>query len=303
MKTSIQFESGLSDRLAESSTFCNYQKAFQTATGLPLILVPPDLEDGCIPDQASHHSPFCEVLHRCKSACAACIETNRRLLEEASVTGPSSCQCFAGLTASAVPVTVGRSTVGYLKTGQVFCRTPDHEQFEAALRTVGKKTLGAATIGLLRKAYFETRTLEPERYASMVTLLQSFADQLSRYAESLAVIEEGREPAAIGKARRYIHSHLGENFTLGELACVAGLSDSHFCRLFKEVTSLTLTDYVNRCRIEWAKRELLKLEKRVSEVAFEVGYQSLSQFNRSFLRIVGKAPSPWRQEQIAGAGG
>jgi AraC-like DNA-binding protein len=135
----------------------------------------------------------------------------------------------------------------------------------------------------------------------MITLLQSFAEQLSHHAESLAIIEEGSEPAAIAKARRYIHAHLDESLPLGAVAHEAGLSESHFCRLFKEATGLTLTDYVNRCRVEAAKRELLKPEKRVSEIAFEVGYQSLSQFNRSFARIVGTSPTLWRKEKFAEA--
>ena len=64
---------------------------------------------------------------------------------------------------------------------------------------------------------------------------------------------------------------------------------------------LTLTDYVNRCRIDWAKRELLKPEERISEIAFMVGYQSLSQFNRSFARIVGQSPTVYRRERLAKA--
>jgi AraC-like DNA-binding protein len=65
--------------------------------------------------------------------------------------------------------------------------------------------------------------------------------------------------------------------------------------LFKDSTGLTLTDYINRCRIDWAKRELLRPEIRVSEVAFNVGYQSLSQFNRSFVRIAGVTPTKFRR--------
>ena len=85
------------------------------------------------------------------------------------------------------------------------------------------------------------------------------------------------------------------------MARQAGLSESHFCRLFKESTGLTLTDYVNRCRIDWAKRELLKPEARISEIAFMIGYQSLSQFNRSFARIVGQSPTLYRRERLAKA--
>jgi AraC-like DNA-binding protein len=302
ISTLSDFENNLYVRLRETGIFTIYQTAFQNATGLPLMLVGHDYEGECVSREAANHGPFCEALHLCKSACHACIETNHRLLEEASVNGPSSCHCFAGLVASAVPIKAGTSVIAFLKTGQVFTRTPDEHQFDRVIRNIGKKDMSHKTAGLLRAAYFQTRTVEPSRYASMVTLLESFADQLSRHAESLAVIEEGKVPASIAKARRYIHEHLGESITLGEVAKVAGLSESHFCRLFRGVAGLTLTDYVNRCRIEWAKEELLNQAKRVSEIAFEVGYQSLSQFNRSFVRIVGLAPSPWRDAEIAKVG-
>jgi AraC-like DNA-binding protein len=119
---------------------------------------------------------------------------------------------------------------------------------------------------------------------------RAFAEQLSEHAESLAIIEEGSEPAAIAKARKYIHANLDQPLPLGLVARQAGLSESHFCRLFKDSSGLTLTDYVNRCRIDWAKRELLKPEARISEIAFLIGYQSLSQFNRSFAASSASRP-------------
>ncbi|MGB6219609.1 helix-turn-helix domain-containing protein [Haloferula sp.] len=292
------FEANLHQRLKASDVFLNYQHAFRIATGLPLRLVGANPDQWCLDEHAVNRSPFCETLNLCASACHACIDTNRRLMEEAEVKGPLSCHCFAGLTATAVPVRMGATTIGFLKTGQIFSKIPDERDFENFLGKLGRRNLEEGTEKKLREAYFQTRTVEPERYASMVTLLQSFANQLSQHAESLAIIEEGSEPAAIAKARKFIHEHLDSPLPLGSVAREAGLSESHFCRLFKEATGLTLTDYVNRCRVEWAKKELLKPEMRVSEIAFLVGYQSLSQFNRSFARIVGHSPTHWRQENL-----
>jgi AraC-like DNA-binding protein/ligand-binding sensor protein len=301
-RTRADFEHGLCSRLRDSGQFTIYQNAFQSATGLPLMLVGTGEGGECVSDDAANHGPFCEALHLCKSECSACTETNRHLLEEASVNGPATCHCFAGLVASAVPVKAGASVIGYLKTGQVFTRILDEAQFGRILQAIGRRVMDRRTGALLRAAYYQTRTIEPDRYASMVTLLESFAGQLSDQADSLAVIEEGREPVAIAKARRHIHEHLGDPLPLGEVAKLAGLSESHFCRLFRQVTGLTLTDYVNRCRVEWAKDELLKKDRRVSEIAFEVGYQSLSQFNRNFLRLTGASPTSWRQVQWASLG-
>ena len=150
----------------------------------------------------------------------------------------------------------------------------------------------------VKKAYFETQSVDPQRYNSIVTLLNSFAEQLSRHADELATIQEGREPEAISRARHFVHAHLDESLPLPMVARQAGLSESHFCRVFKEVTGLTLTDYITRCRIGWAKRELLRPSARISEVAFKVGFQSLSQFNRSFARLVGCSPSAYRSKKI-----
>ena len=195
------FESTLFGRLAVSDRFKHYQDAFRTATGLPLRLVSADPEHWCLDDQTINRSPFCELLNLCKSACGACIETNRRLMKEAEVGGPLSCHCFAGLCATAVPVKLGSSVIGFLKTGQVFNKTPSPQDFDALLGALGRKTLGEELTGQLRTAYLQTRTVEPQRYQSMITLLQSFAEQLGQQAESLAIIDEGSEPAAIAKAR------------------------------------------------------------------------------------------------------
>jgi len=292
------FEQSLLRRLVNSERYKMYQEAFRTATGLPLRMVAADPEGWCLDDQKINRSPFCEELNLCGSMCAACVDTNRKLMTEAEVNGPSTCHCFAGLCATAVPVKMGASVIAYLKTGQVFSRVPSEEQFDKLLGAIGRKTLEKEARDKLKEAYMQTRFVEPLRYQSMVTLLQTFAEQLSEHAESLAIIDEGSEPAAIAKARKYIHANLDQPLPLGLVARQAGLSESHFCRLFKDSSGLTLTDYVNRCRIDWAKRELLKPEARISEIAFMIGYQSLSQFNRSFARIVGQSPTHYRRELL-----
>ncbi len=293
-----EFENSLLQRISSSDRFKLYQDAFRTATGLPLRLVNADPNSWQLDEQNINRSPFCEALNLCDSACGACLETNRRLTKEAEVNGPTTCHCFAGLCATAIPVKLGASVIGYLKTGQVFNQTPTPEQFDELMGIIGRKTLDKSSLATLKAAYMQTRYVEPLRYQSMVTLLQCFAEQLSEHAESLAIIEEGSEPAAIAKARKYIHAHLDQPLPLGVVARHAGLSESHFCRLFKDSAGLTLTDYVNRCRIEWAKRELLRPEARISEIAFTVGYQSLSQFNRSFARIVGLSPTLFRRQRL-----
>ncbi|MGJ8725993.1 MAG: helix-turn-helix domain-containing protein [Roseibacillus sp.] len=305
MKTNAQkktaklpsFEQALFLRLQESELFKNYCDAFRLATGLPLRFMRSD-EQWCLNEHRENQSPFCEMLHRCSTACSECKAVNHKLMAQAEVAGPSSCGCFAGLCATAVPIRIGATTIGFLKTGQVFRQLPTEGKFDAVAKTLVADGIDESNLSPLKEAYFQTQTVDPKRYESMVALLESFGNQLSQHAEELAMMEEGKEPAAILKARTFIHANLDEPLPLGVIAHQAGLSESHFCRVFKEITGLTLTDYVTRARIAWARKELLRPSTRVSEIAFQVGFQSLSQFNRSFAKINGCSPSIWREQQL-----
>ncbi|MGZ5566768.1 MAG: helix-turn-helix domain-containing protein [Limisphaerales bacterium] len=73
-------------------------------------------------------------------------------------------------------------------------------------------------------------------------------------------------------------------------------STFHFCKMFKKATGLNFTDYVSRVRVEKAKNLLLNPNLRISEIAYEVGFQSLTHFNRVFKKITGQSPSHYRTQ-------
>ena len=112
-------------------------------------------------------------------------------------------------------------------------------------------------------------------------------------AESLANGERA-EPAEIWKARKFIHEHSGEKFGLRKVAKSVNISANHLSERFKEVTGINFVDYVGRQRIERAQDLLQHRHRRISEIAFEVGFQSLSQFNRSFKNFTGQSPTEFR---------
>ncbi len=292
------FEKVVFDRLKASDEFVSYENAFRLATGLPLRFMRMD-EEWCLTEHHENQSPFCEIINKCEVACKQCVETNRKLLSRVEVEGPMTCGCFSGLCATAVPVRLGSTTLGFLKTGQVFRQQPTEEDFKRVVSHLESEGFDKKKSAVLHDAYFQTKTIDPKRYDSMILLLESFADQLSQCAENLAVILDGSEPEAIAKARRLIHAKLDEPISLAQLAKAAGLSESHFCRTFKEVTKLTVTDYTTRARIAWARKELLRPAARISDIAFMVGFQSLSQFNRSFAKLVGCSPTKFRESELS----
>jgi AraC-like DNA-binding protein len=104
----------------------------------------------------------------------------------------------------------------------------------------------------------------------------------------------GAEPVRIWKARKFIELHSAEELSLGQVAQAANMSRNYFSEKFKEATGVTFVRYVARARFEKAAALLQQADLRVSEIAFAVGFQSLSQFNRIFKKFAGKAPREYR---------
>ena len=94
----------------------------------------------------------------------------------------------------------------------------------------------------------------------------------------------------IAKARAFIALHQDEDLGLADAAHAVNMSPFYFCKLFRKATGLTFTEYLARTRVETVKHKLLDAHMRVSEAAYASGFQSLSQFNRVFLRVAGEAP-------------
>ena len=91
--------------------------------------------------------------------------------------------------------------------------------------------------------------------------------------------------------------------TLRDMADVAHLSPYHFARVFKDVTGIPPGEFLGALRFERAKRLLLTTDLSVSEVCFEVGYESLGTFTTRFQRLVGMSPGRMRRlpERLASA--
>jgi AraC-like DNA-binding protein len=97
------------------------------------------------------------------------------------------------------------------------------------------------------------------------------------------------------RAILYIHGHFTEKIQLPDVATIAGMSTNRFSRFFIKNTGRSFTDYVVSLRIGRACRLLSASHEPITEICYEVGYTNLSNFNRSFLRHVGKSPSAYRK--------
>jgi AraC-like DNA-binding protein len=83
--------------------------------------------------------------------------------------------------------------------------------------------------------------------------------------------------------------------SVSELAESLGFSPSHFYRVFRELTGLSPISYMERLRIEEARRRLQQSDEKITEMAHQLGYASSQHFATAFRRFMGKSPTIWRR--------
>ena len=133
-------------------------------------------------------------------------------------------------------------------------------------------------------------------YASGRALTALLCVQLIRHAEQCGAQETGSEaPGDVAAAVVYISRHYAQNLTIAELAAQCSRSVTAFRRAFEQAMGTTPFEFLYTVRVRAAMNLLCGSEMSVSEIAAHVGYQTLSSFNRHFLRIAGESPSAFRR--------
>ncbi len=281
----------LIEHLSRSKIYQDYERAFTEATGLPLTLRPTELWQ-LAQHQNKNQNEFCSLMAQHSRTCAACLDVQQQLSEN-TAEDSKTVTCFAGLSDTGVPVRVGDQLIGFLQTGQILLKKPTRAQFARTTKQLLEWGL-KIDLNKLEEAYFHTRLLTRKQYESMVRLLTIFGQHLSLVANQITLQQENSETPAISRAKKFINEHQSEDLSLGQVAQAVNTSTFYFCKIFKKATGLNFTDYLSRLRIEKAKNLLLNPNSRVSEIAYEVGFQSLTHFNRVFKKITGQSPTKFR---------
>jgi AraC-like DNA-binding protein len=284
-------EKSLIETLAGSKIYQDYERAFSEMTGMPMMLR--SVEAWQLPHHGKKfENPFCEMLAQKSRSCAACLQVQQQLSETATHEA-KTVTCQAGLCDTAVPVRMGGQLVGFLTTGQVFNKKPTEARLNRAAKLLAEWGVQMDR-EKLREAFFDTRVLSSRQHESVVKLLAIFAEHLSMVSNQIVVQEQNVEPPVIAQAKRFITEHQTEELSLEQVAKSVNTSKFYFCKMFKKATGINFTDYLSRVRTERAKNLLLNPNLRVSEIAYEVGFQSLTHFNRVFKRILGRSPTDYR---------
>ncbi|TRX59211.1 helix-turn-helix domain-containing protein [Fulvivirga sp. M361] len=139
-----------------------------------------------------------------------------------------------------------------------------------------------------------------ERYAGReiaIMAAKAYMIDIDRASQSPFAVFTGlktHQDKEVLKAQEFIESHFQEKFTVEEICEEIGLGRRSFERRFKNSTANTIFEYLQRVRIEAAKKELENGMKTVSQVMYDVGYSDTKAFRDMFKRWVGMTPIEYR---------
>ena len=177
----------------------------------------------------------------------------------------------------------------------------DNRLFEKALRDLNEAeglpefrsvvTEDKLTTGTLTELNHAASTVK-SRLALDTALARAAAALLTRHCEAQSKVPNTTEPAAVKKAREFLHENLSEKVSLEELSQATGLSRYHLLRVFRKTTGLPPHSYHLQLRIEHAKR-LLRSKISFAETALQSGFSDQSHFTNTFRRYTGATPSQY----------
>ncbi|MDN8616277.1 GlxA family transcriptional regulator [Variovorax ginsengisoli] len=104
------------------------------------------------------------------------------------------------------------------------------------------------------------------------------------------------EKSHIREVQEHVLSHLMTDLSVPRLAMLAGMSERNFTRVFHEETGMTPSQFVEKARIDEARRQLEDSDDPLKRLSANVGYANLDAFSRAFNRRVGVSPSEYRRQ-------
>jgi AraC-like DNA-binding protein len=275
--------------LASSDAVREQQMAFTCATGVPLTLAPAS-------SHALANGTFCVKGCLGGSSGTACQQKLLQAEKRAVLrTAPVQYSCPSGLVKILVPVFINGCHAGSLLAGPFALRALDGNRLAYLVNRLDKLGLGDRADRLQATWRFTPRLTSAKSHAAG-TLLRMFGKYLEECGKHQLQSHGPHTSGLLQKIEAFLAECRDEHVSLKEVAACVNLSPCHFCSVFKKQTGLTFSQYRTRQRLEKARNLLADPEQRVSDVAFEAGFESIPYFNRAFRRAFGCSPTQYRNQ-------
>lgn len=205
--------------------------------------------------------------------------------------------CIGSFLLAATGLLNGKECSSHWLTGNVFRQMfPEVTLVDGRIITEqqGLYSSGGAT------SYWTLLLHLVEKYAGRdIAIMASkvYALDIERNSQSAFIMFQGQKnhtDAPIKQAQEFIEKNISEKINVEDLAVMFAIGRRHFERRFKKATNNTPIEYIQRVKIEAAKKQFETTRNNVSEVMYNVGYNDLKSFRVVFKKITGLSPVEYR---------
>lgn len=239
-------------------------------------------------------SDFCRLIRSAPEGLKRCLQSDAQGLSMAKREGKTYhvYQCHAGLIDIVFPVYVKEKYIAPLYIGQFLTAKPTVTGFAEIKKKTEDLNLD---LKKLKQIYFHLPFIPQQTVEPFVKMTSRVVESFSHAGEGILLLRKMQKFPLVTMAEHYIIHNHSKSLTLEEVASHVSLSPWYFDRILKKKTGNTFTGYLNNVRIEKAKEMLTTTDLKIIDVGLDVGYQSISHFNRKFKEKTGVSPREFRK--------
>lgn len=256
---------------------------FYNATGINMALLKSDFSYACENRRHWEKNRYCKAIQNTKEGMKTCLESDAGLLEKCRETKTAQTHvCPAGLVDVAIPILYNDEIIGYILFGQM---KPD-EPFEGIENYAAKLGLD----GTEMKGYYgEIQSFDSERIESVSNIASMFV----KYILLESLLKTGDDK--VQRVVSYIEEALDNELSVRRIEKAVNLSKSVLYRMFHDNFGCTVSEYINKRRVEKSLPLLTGTDLPIEEISRRVGFSGASYFGRIFKEIKGVTPLKYRK--------
>ena len=256
---------------------------FFSATGINLSILDSNFARLQYTDKASANQ-YCKYINSNPTISSKCLICDYALLKECKEKKqPVSHICHAGLLDIAIPIMHNQSILGYIMLGQLKI----DDNFKDIKQKFNRDNLDIDKLEVL----YGTLPIKNEEFIkSIINLATILAKHLL-----LENIVKPKNLSTLDTLVEYINQNIQSPLSVEDIAQENFVSVSLIYKLFYKNFNTSVKDYINKRRCELALSLLMFSDKSLNDVAFEVGFSSLSYFSKVFKKLYGVSPLKYRQ--------
>lgn len=257
--------------------------------------------DKALQPYLAHTNQFCMYIKSDKKQFFHCLDLMRPMALKCGDGKPFFGMCHAGVGEYVIPIKAENEVLGAINAG-FYTNRPQLSRHRIKQRAQNSNHIDYAKACALYDQYIVPTTMKSE---ALISSLSVIAEYLSMTYITMKKTHQGarlpmkradsREDTIIAHAMEYIRLNFMNRILVTDIAGICYCSESYINHSFHKRVGVNVSTYINKIRIEYAKKMLLTTQETMTTIALDIGFNDANYFSRVFTRLVGYSPSEFRR--------